>query len=99
MQELLHGFVPASAQAAIKETFEALQYLAPTFDDHVEAAGLRNHLRSAGIQLGAIDALIAELAIVGGHTLLTRDRDFYLAAPHLGLQVWQASTDGSFTGP
>lgn len=73
-QELLHGFVSASAQAAIKETFGALQYLAPTFDDHVEAAGLRNHLRSAGIPLGAIDALIAELAIVGSRTLLARDK-------------------------
>lgn len=88
VQELLHGFVSATAQAAIKETFGCLEYLAPTFDDHVDAAALRNQLRSSGIQLGAIDALIAQLAITGRHTLLTTDQDFHLAARHVGLRVW-----------
>jgi len=97
VQELLHGFVSASAQAAIKETFGALEYLAPTFDDHVEAAGVRNQLRSSGIQLGAIDAVIAQLAIAGSHTLLTTDKDFHLAARHVGLRVWQAPPGGSST--
>lgn len=91
VQELLHGFVSASAQAAIKGTFGALEYLAPTFDDHVEAAAVRHQLRSAGIQLGAIDALIAQLAIAGSHTLLTADQDFHLAAGHVGLRVWHAT--------
>lgn len=89
VQELLHGFVSAPAQAAIKERFGVLEYLAPTFDDHVEAAGVRNQLRSSGIQLGAIDALIAQLAIAGHHTFLTTDKDFHLAARHVGLRVWQ----------
>lgn len=94
VQELLHRLVSSSAQAAIKETFGVLEYLAPTFDDHVEAAGVRNHLRSSGIQLGAIDALIARLAIAGGHTLLTTDKDFQLAARHVALRLWTAPTDG-----
>lgn len=94
VQELLHGFVSASAQAAIKETFGVLEYLPPTLDDHVEAAGIRNQLRSSGIQLGAIDALIAQLAIAGGHTLLTTDKDFHLTAGHVGLQVWHTAPGG-----
>ncbi|MDQ3432537.1 MAG: PIN domain-containing protein [Actinomycetota bacterium] len=95
VQELLHGSVSASAQAAMTETFGALEYLAPTFDDHVEAAGVRKHLRSSGIQLGAIDALIAQLAIAGGHTLLTTDDDFNLVARLVGLQVWRPLPGGT----
>ncbi len=94
VQELLHGFVSASAQAAIKQTFGALAYLAPTFDDHIEAAWVRNHLRSSGIQIGAIDALIAQLAMAGSHTLLTTDMDFHLAADHLDLQLWHPAPAG-----
>lgn len=89
VQELLHGFVSPSAQAAIRETFGGLTYVAPTFEDHVEAAGLRNKLRSAGIQVGAIDALIAQLAIAGGHTLLTTDKDFHLVAGQVDLELWR----------
>lgn len=99
VQELLHGFVSASAQTAIEETFGALEYLAPTFDDHVEAARIRNRLRSSGLQLGAIDALIAQLAVAGSHTLLTTDKDFHLAAGHVALRVWQAAPDGSSSRP
>ncbi|MEJ7744882.1 MAG: PIN domain-containing protein [Nocardioidaceae bacterium] len=54
VQELLHGFVSASAQAAITETFGALEYLTPTFEDHVEAAGVRNRLRSTGSRSGPL---------------------------------------------
>lgn len=86
VQELLHGFV--SGHAAIVRTFSSLEHLAPSFDDHVEAAGLRNLLRGNGIQIGAIDALIARLAVAGGHTLLTTDHDFRRAAAHVDLRVW-----------
>lgn len=98
VQELLHGFVSASAQAAIRETFGVLEYLTPTFDDHVEAAGVRNRLRSTGVQIGAIDALIAQLAIAGRHMLLTTDKDFHLAARYAELDIWQEPRGGSPTG-
>ena len=39
----------------------------------------------SGVQLGTIDALLAQLAIVNKHTLLTADRDFVHAAP-IGLR-------------
>jgi predicted nucleic acid-binding protein len=90
LQELLQGVVPERARAQIIETFEALEYLTPTRDDHVAAAGVRNTLRSAGVQVGTIDALIAHLAIATGHTLLTTDNDFRAASSHISLQVWRA---------
>jgi predicted nucleic acid-binding protein len=90
VQELLQGVVPERARAQIIETFAALEYLTPSREDHVAAAGVRNTLRSAGVQVGTIDALIAQLAIASGHTLLTTDNDFRAASSHIRLQLWRA---------
>jgi predicted nucleic acid-binding protein len=90
LQELLQGVVLARARRQIIETFAALEYLTPAREDHVAAARVRNVLRSAGVQVGTIDALIAHLAIAGGHTLLTTDNDFRAASGHISLQLWRA---------
>ncbi|MGA8458852.1 MAG: PIN domain-containing protein [Streptosporangiaceae bacterium] len=90
LQELLQGVVPERARAQITETFAALEYLTPSREDHVAAAGVRNTLRSAGVQVGTIDALIAQLAIAGGHTLLTTDNDFRAASSHVSVRLWRA---------
>jgi predicted nucleic acid-binding protein len=90
LQELLQGVVPEQARTQIAETFAALEYLVPSSEDHVAATGVRNALRSAGVQVGTIDALIAQLAIAGGHTLLTTDNDFRAASRHVSLQLWRA---------
>jgi predicted nucleic acid-binding protein len=50
---------------------------------------LRNHCRRAGIQVGTIDALLAQLCIRHDLTLLTTDRDFYHIARHAPLRLWQ----------
>ena len=89
LQELLQGVVPEGARAQITEMFAALEYLTPSREDHVAAAGVRNTLRSAGVQVGTIDALIARLAIAGGHTLLTTDNDFRGASSHISIQLWR----------
>jgi predicted nucleic acid-binding protein len=89
LQELLQGVVPERARTQIIEMFSALEYLTPSREDHVAAAGVRNTLRSAGVQVGTIDALIAHLAIAGGHTLLTTDNDFPAASSHISLQLWR----------
>jgi predicted nucleic acid-binding protein len=90
LQELLQGVVPERARAQITETLAALEYLTPSREDHVAAAGVRNKLRSAGVQVGTIDALIAHLAIASGHTLLTTDNDFRAASGHISLKLWRA---------
>jgi predicted nucleic acid-binding protein len=90
LQELLQGFSGAKAQAQIIERFAALPLLQPDRDDHIGAAVLRNACRQAGIQIGTIDALLAQLAIRHGLTLLSTDKDFTHAAKHCALRVWPA---------
>ena len=88
LQELLQGFSGPRARNALLHRFAALPLLAPDRGDHIDAAELRNQCRRAGVQLGTIDALIAQLCIRYRLTLLTTDRDFSLAAKHSPLRVW-----------
>ncbi len=89
LQELLQGFTGPRAGPALLERFSALPTIAPDRDDHVDAAALRNACRRGGVQLGTIDALLAQLCIRHGLVMLTTDKDFALAARHCPLQVWQ----------
>jgi len=88
LQELLQGFSGPRARNALLDRFAALPLLAPDRGDHIDAAELRNQCRRAGVQLGTIDALIAQLCIRYRLTLLTTDKDFSLAAKHSPLRVW-----------
>lgn len=90
LQELLQGFSGPRSQDKIVERFSALPLLQPDREDHVNAASLRNRCRKAGVQLGTIDALIAQLCIRHDLTLLTTDKDFTHAAKHCRLRVWPA---------
>jgi predicted nucleic acid-binding protein len=90
LQELLQGFAGPRARKQIIERFSALPLLVPDRQDHVEAADLRNRCRRAGVQIGTIDALLAQICIRHQLTLLTTDRDFELAASHCPLSVRKA---------
>jgi predicted nucleic acid-binding protein len=90
LQELLQGFSAPKAQAQITERFAALPLLQPDRDDHFGAATLRNACRRAGVQIGTIDALLAQLCLRHDLTLLTTDKDFVHAAKHCPLRVWPA---------
>ena len=89
LQEILQGFVPDRARAQIIERFASMPLVEPDRDDYIAGAEVRNTCRRAGVQLGTVDALIAQLAIRHKHTLLTTDRDFEHAAPHIGLSIWR----------
>lgn len=88
LQELLQGFSGPKSGGQIIERFASLPLLQPDREDHVAAADLRNKCRRAGIQIGTIDALLAQLCIRHDLTLLSTDNDFKLAAPHCALRVW-----------
>jgi hypothetical protein len=88
LQELLQGFSGPRARSSIIEHFRALPMIAPDRRDHVEAAELRNACRRRGLQLGTIDALLAQLCVRHGLVMLTTDRDFHQAASLVGLRVW-----------
>ena len=89
IQELLQGFHGPKASTAIVERFSAFAFLSPSRDDHIAAAGIRNKCRRAGVQLGTVDALIAQLCMRNDFTLLTTDQDFVHAAKHCALKVWK----------
>ncbi len=76
LQELLQGFGGPKSRQAIVERFRHLPMLVPSREDHVGAAELRNKCRRNGVQVGTIDALIAQLCLHHELTLLTTDQDF-----------------------
>ena len=90
LQELLQGFSGPRARQQIIASFEALPLLSPDRDDHIAAAELRNRCRRSGLQIGTIDALLAQLCVRYGMTLLTTDKDFAGVAQHVSLKLWKA---------
>jgi predicted nucleic acid-binding protein len=89
LQELLQGFSGPKAQTQILDRFSALALLVPDRDDHVQAASLRNACRRTGLQVGTIDALLAQLCIRHQLTLLTADHDFEGIARISDLRLWK----------
>jgi predicted nucleic acid-binding protein len=90
LQELLQGFSGARAHKDLVQRFAALPLIVPDRQDYIDAAGLRNLCRRAGVQLGTIDALLAQLCVRHELTMLTTDSDFSLAAEHCALKVWKS---------
>jgi predicted nucleic acid-binding protein len=90
LQELLQGFAGAKARGRLLQHFSALPFISPDRSDHIEAAELRNHCRRNGVQLGTIDALIAQLCIRHDLMLLSTDTDFRHAARFCTLRNWAA---------
>jgi predicted nucleic acid-binding protein len=90
LQELLQGFTGPKAHDQIVERFAAFPLLVPDRQDHIDAAALRSVCRKRGVQVGTIDALLAQLCVRHELTLLTTDGDFSLVANHCPLTVWKA---------
>jgi len=61
--------------------------IVPQRNDHIEAAELRNPCRRAGVQVGSIDALLAQLCLRHDLTMLTADGDFQAIARHSALKL------------
>lgn len=88
LQELLQGFSGPKAREQILERFSAIPLIVPDRDDHVQAAELRNRCRRSGIQIGTIDALLAQLCVRHDLTMLTTDNDFKRIVGRSALKVW-----------
>ena len=89
LQELLQGLSGPRAKAEILDHFSGIQMTVPTRADHVNAAELRNRCRRSGIQIGTVDALIAQLCIANDLTLLAMDNDFTHMSRKAPLRVWR----------
>ena len=90
LQELLQGCRGPRARAQIIDRFAAIAMIVPTRDDHIDAARLRNACRRRGIQVGTIDALLAQLCIAHELVMLSTDRDFRLIADSTALRLWHS---------
>jgi predicted nucleic acid-binding protein len=89
LQELLQGLSGPKARDQILDRFSAVPLLVPDRNDHIEAAELRNRCRRNGLQIGTIDALLAQLCIRHDLTMLTTDNDFGRIVDHSTLRVWK----------
>ncbi len=89
LQELLQGFSGPRARDQIVDRFSAVPLLMPDRDDHIRAAETRNRCRRRGVQIGTVDALLAQLCIRHDLTVLTSDDDFEHIARHSTLKVWK----------
>jgi predicted nucleic acid-binding protein len=89
LQELLQGFSGPKARTQILDRFAAVPLIVPERDDHIQAAELRNRCRRAGIQLGTIDALLAQLCLHHDLTMLSSDADFQHVASQCALKLWR----------
>lgn len=90
LQELLQGFSGPKARDQILNQFSALPLLVPDRTDHTKAASLRNTCRRHGVQIGTIDALLAQLCMRHDLQMLSSDQDFQAVAKHCALQLWRA---------
>jgi predicted nucleic acid-binding protein len=88
LQELLQGFSGPRDRGRIVDRFAALPLLVADRRDHVDAAELRNRCRRGGVQIGTIDALLAQLCIRHDLTMLTTDGDFRMLSRHFPLKLW-----------
>jgi predicted nucleic acid-binding protein len=89
LQELLQGFQGPKARTEISSRFSALPLLTPDRRDHIDAAELRNGCRRAGVQIGTIDAVFAQLCIRHSLTMLATDGDFRNIARYSTLRLWK----------
>jgi predicted nucleic acid-binding protein len=87
VQELLQGFRGPKQCASIREYFSKLPLIVPNLTDHIDAAALQLTCRRRGIQVGTIDALLAQLAIAHDLELMTADRDFVMMARYVPLRI------------
>lgn len=92
LQELLQGFSGPRDRSSIIERFAALPLLVPDREDHIAAAEIRNACRRAGVQVGTVDALLAQLCSRHELVMLTADSDFERMVPHAHapLTIWRA---------
>ncbi len=88
LQELLQGFSGPKAKTEIINRFASIPSLPPDRSDHVAAAEIRNLCRRSGVQVGTIDAILAQLCIRHELTMMTTDNDFKNMAKHISLKLF-----------
>lgn len=91
LQELLQGCRGPRDVRTIIDLFADIPMIVPIRNDHIDAARLRNACRRQGVQVGTIDALLAQICIRYGLLMLTTDRDFGHIAGSTSLRLWRVT--------
>ncbi len=89
LQELLDGLRNRKDFDRLVRLLEPFPLVHLERDAYIAAAELRQRCRSKGVQVGAIDCLIATACILNGYPLLTADRDFRRIATYSDLLLLQ----------
>ena len=90
--EVLQGFRTDTGFRRAQRVLVALPVIHPTVECHVRAARLFRSLRKTGITVrGAVDCVIAQVALDAKATLLSPDADFEHIARHTRLRLWRES--------
>ncbi|MSQ26110.1 MAG: PIN domain-containing protein [Dehalococcoidia bacterium] len=76
--ELLQGAANAAEFNSLERTLAGLHYEEITRDTWRDAGGVCHRLRKKGVTVPLLDALLAVLAIRGGHVVYTLDAHFRL---------------------
>ena len=89
LRELLQGIRGPNAVAQIARHFQAIPMITHVRGDHVGAADLRNECRRRGVQVGTVDALLAQICMSRELVMLSTDRDFNYIENWTLLQLWR----------
>lgn len=89
LQDLMQGWRGPRDEESLIDLFTNIAMIVPTRSDHIDAARLRNACRRRGVQVGTIDALLAQMCIRYGLLMLTTDRDFGHIAGYTSLRLWR----------
>jgi predicted nucleic acid-binding protein len=92
LQELLTGIKSEKLFNEIRDILDGFSWLEPGKDDYVQAALLKNRLKTKGIAATAIDCLIATLSMHHHLLLATYDADFTHIARHSELKLLDFKT-------
>ena len=76
LAEVLRGARSAGELDILAQAMRALPYTEVTWASWVRCGEITLTLKQQGVAIGLIDALIAAIAIDGGHDLYTLDSDF-----------------------
>lgn len=91
LQKLMQGWCGPGDEQSLIDLFTDIAMIVPTQNDHIDAARLRNACRRQGVQVGTIDALLAQTCIRYGLLMLTTDRDFDHIAGSTSLRLWRVT--------
>jgi len=87
MQEILTGIKSDILFNNIKNILQDFAYIEPFKNDYIDAANLKNKLRTKGISAGPIDCLIASICMNNNYFLASYDNDFVHIANHTDLEL------------